>query len=239
MSPLPERRKSAEELAELRKSLGIPAGAGAGDEPPGGQEAANPAGDGGGVEEEPPPVADRDGSSGGEPDEEPVVLKPVRSLKRAERAAPIHPPRKAREESGKIPAHRHSERELLDLRMKEAHSESPAVVLEQLHIGPFKVIATYLACLAGFGLVFLADWAATLATPELPARWIADFVHRPDLWRILVAALGAVGGAVLLLSAWIWRKRPRSSHHAAILTIIAVLVLVFGILHLLPDPHGA
>ncbi len=261
MSPLPERRKTAEELAELRKSLGIPGAAA--DTGPAGEASAEPPA---GSPEEPPreagateataakakeakekeparPAAGAAGDSNqdsAEPDaEEAVVLKPVRSLKRSERAAPIHPPKPVASESGKLPAHRHSERELRELRMRDLPSDLPAVHLEQLHVGRLKIIAIYLLSLAGYGLVFLADWASNQPTPDLPARWIADFVHRPDLGRILSIALGVIGGSVLLLCGWIWWKKPRSRHHAAFLTIIAVLVLVFGILHFLPEPHGA
>lgn len=266
MSPLPERRKTAEELAELRKSLGIPgAAAGEGDAGEDGGESAEatPAGEekateesagaqgaeGKGPAKAASAAAGADGADGaagaaGADDAEgdatdAVVLKPVRSLKRSERIAPIHPPKPVASESGKLPAHRHSERELMELRMSDLPRNLPAVHLDQLHLGRAKVAAIYLLSLAGYGLVFLADWASNLPTPDLPARWIADFVHRPDLGRILSIALGVIGGLVLLLSGLIWWKKPRSRHHAAFLTIIAVLVLVFGILHFLPEPHGA
>lgn len=60
-------------------------------------------------------------------------------------------------------------------------------------------------------------------------------------WSLLVlgyllAFAGGIGG--LLVALFLFLKKPRSHHHAALITIIAVLVLAFGILYLLPKTDG-
>lgn len=52
----------------------------------------------------------------------------------------------------------------------------------------------------------------------------------------LLALAGGIGG--IAVAAFLFFKKPRSSHHAAWMTIIAVLVLVFGILYLLSKTDG-
>lgn len=104
MSQLPQRKKSAEELSQLRETLGI-------------QKPQQTV-----AEVEAPPAA--------EPAPAPPVpvrkTKPIRSLRKSEqvpakrpRSAPSHPA------SSKLPARRHTEEEIMRLRRQDANQTPP------------------------------------------------------------------------------------------------------------------
>jgi hypothetical protein len=191
MSELPTRRKSPEELARLRESLGGPDRRSAATPPAGGPPAAPPVG---------PP----------EPASAPVAgagPKPVRSLRRAERVpaprprpAATTPPRSAGSGHGlgsPLPVVRHSAEELAGLRARNAAEAKP------------------------------------------PVEQIASLAAHPALLGCgyVLALAGGVGG--LLVALFLWLRKPRSHHHAAFIAIIAVLVITFAILYLLPKSDAA
>lgn len=224
MTPLPERRKTAEELAELRENLGVPdelppgaPGAGSVDREraelpqpresaltpsPADRAAAEPAPDAGddgeGGEVSGIEVAEPDGDS--EPRSDPSGVrrpKPVRSLRRSEREPPKDPPpKRAPRPDSKLPVHRRGDGELQRIRMQNAMQAKPPV--------------ERIAAQAAHPMMLILGYALAVA--------------------------GGVGG--LLVALLLFLKKPRSSHHAAWMTIIGVLVMVFGILYLLPKTDG-
>ena len=189
MSALPERRRTPEEIAGLRAALGVP-GAPPPGSPPTGQPAATtpPAAT--------PPAATPPAATPPAPSAAPRPGRPVRSLKRSERApgpVAVPPPRPG----GALPARRHSDGELQRLRPHNAMAGRPPV--QQL--------------------------AAQAAHPMLVGT------------GYLLALGGGAGG--LLVAGWLFARKPRSRHHAALMTIIAVLVLAFGILYFLAKRDAA
>lgn len=178
MNPLPQRKKSAGEIAKLRESLGIP-----GAVPP----AAPPV----------PPEA-----STGEPqataaDPSTGDLKPVRSLRKSERLpAPEKRPAPADGEA-KLPTRRRTDRELNELRRRAAMQTRPPIAhLQSITAHPL---------LLGLGYV--------------------------------LALAGGVGG--LLIAAYIFRKKPRSTHHAGFMVTLAVFAIVSGVLYFFPQLRHA
>lgn len=238
MSPLPERRKSAEELAALRETLGISAEG----PPPGAPGVAK----GGALEEEVKTgIVEELKSAVFEAPAEvapaaEVKAKTVRSLRKSERL-PRERPRQtfSKMADGKLPVRRHTENELVRLK----HAEAPAVVPPVVHLERITAGGTTLLFLYGVGMLLVSlgwagRWARGLPSMDLP-DWLAEAVALPYYGMILYGLL-AGGAAVMLLGAgWIHLRRPRSRHHAGFLTIIAVLVLVFGTLYSFPALHGA
>jgi len=208
MSPLPQRKKTAEEIAKLRESLGIPDAA----PPPPGMQAATPA-----AAPQPPelvPAREDTPSSAALGTPAPVVPEPipeplpeptappgdeevriVRSLRKSERL-PL--PRKTipvvrTSAESIIPTGRRSESELNELRRQQAfEATSPVVQLQAITAGPFLIGIGYFLALAG-----------------------------------------GVGG--LAVAAYLWRKKPRSVHHAGFIATIAFFVIFFGALYLFPQ----
>lgn len=117
-----------------------------------------------------------------------------------------------------LPEQKHSNEELNELRMRNAFAVRPPVQqVKSMALHPVPLAVLYLVCLAGAGLA------------------IAGY-YRPALACSGVAMLGT------LLVFW---KKPRSRHHAAIVAIISLLVLVFGTVYYLEqleasdyDPQG-
>ena len=72
-----------------------------------------------------------------------------------------------------------------------------------------------------------------------PVQQIAAQAAHPMLVGsgYLLALCGGAGG--LLVAGWLFARKPRSRHHAALMTIIAVLVLAFGILYFLAKRDAA
>lgn len=215
MTPLPERKKTAEELEELRVSLGVPdqlspdaPGAGSAErervELPKEKGPVSPAVERGaklGEEISDPGPEESEGqdkSASPEADAPSVPApKPVRSLKRSERMPRELPPRKRRPlRNIDLPSHKHSDGDLQRLRMQNAMEARPPIEQIKTQGGHWALLAL------GY----------------------------------LLALGGGIGG--IAVAAFLFFKKPRSTHHAAWMTIIAVLVLVFGILYLLPKTDG-
>ena len=229
---LPQRRKSAEEIAKLRESLGIPGAAV-------GVDAADQAGAGDLVD-----VVDPvDGVE--ELKREPVVEplppaapKPVRSLRKSEQKVVerLAPPKLVAAKG--IPARRHSDGELLEMRRIQATPPDQSIAHSQHMAVPWPVIALgYLLPLCGAFCAWFAVWSPGVLPMDFPAEWIGDLSRQPWLVKAGLGSLGLFGGFAFALAGWIAWKKPRSRHHVGFISIITLLVLVFGIIQL-TSTHG-
>lgn len=247
MSALPQHRKSPEELAKLRESLGIPPDAGGTDpapEAPAPSPAIPPepshrprhslkrsewveplvvpvpvlAAPGGGIEHLAIPAPIAAGVH--EP-------KPVRSLKRSEReGGPFipHEPLPAAADS-KLPGHRHSDEEVAEIRRRSA--------IAAIAGGGFQLPQSARAPLLAAGYVLAIGGAAAPTLLTLLAQLRESYTLGDAMsggYHLLV--VGAV--AALPVAAYIYFKKTQSRHHAAFITIIAVFALIFSLLHYFP-----
>lgn len=227
MSPLPERRKSAEELAALRESLGIPGERPEGPTFPAQKEA---------IETPKSSVFEKPADL-----EMPKPApKPVRSLRKSKGLVVDQPKETVAANTGKLPFRRHTDKELVGLRKTEAPPSVPPAV----HLESMTARWWWLALFYGLGLVLiflalLGGWARGLSKFDLPAEWVFALVRWENFPLLQFAML--IGSGVLMLggAAWLRFRRPRSQHHAGILTIVAVLVLVFATLYFYPELNGA
>lgn len=227
MSLLPQHKKSAEEIAKLRETLGIPGEALPAAESPAPQPAADV---------HPPKQVHsfkRSEKIPGLPEEyhephvtvtepvetpaepvEPVVHTPkiVRSLRKSEQGPlpEIHQP----PPDSKLPIHRHSDEEILRIRRQEAlamQANSSHPLARRAHLA--LVIPGYLFAIAG-GVGF----------------------HYYEFDKAVTAACV---GVALLIAVFIFFKKPLSVHHAAFIAVASLFVIVFGALHYFPQlQHG-
>lgn len=112
----------------------------------------------------------------------------------------------------KLPEGRHSEREVMEIRRREAMKVRPPLAhLRAQMANPFVLgIGYLLAAGGGAGCYFIdKQWQHAAA-----AEW---------------GAAGA-GCAGMLVAVFLAFKKPRSRHHAAFIAMISLLVIVFGIL---------
>ncbi len=217
---LPQRRKSAEEIAKLRESMGVP---GAREEPEAPQEQSSlfevPEG------EELPPLP---------------PPKPVRSLRKSERE-PVErkAPVRAAASGAPIPVRKHNDRELTALRMQTAAPPDQSIQYIQ-HLAAPKLLtfSAYALCIAGGVTGWLAKWMPGLTPGSFPMDWIEDLSRHPALPKAGLILMIAFCAAALAVSGWIAWRKPRSRHHAGFVTILTVLVLAFGIMYHLSTPHG-
>lgn len=217
---IPEKKKTAEEIAALREGLGIlsatPAPAPRPLPPePMPEEYAK-------MEESPfEPV---DGAA--DPYEEPVIhlvpppmpprprkmeIKPTHSLRKHD--LPLAPATASRNRT-EIPTRRHDSSGIAQIRKREALSATqlkrrsdPAAHIRKQIASPFLYIPGHLLTFA----------AAVTAYQR---------VH-----FITPAALIGLATVIMIFIAW---RKPRSRHHAALLFIAVFLTLVFGALHYAP-----
>lgn len=242
MSPLPQQKKTPEELAKLRESLGILATPGPG------SDSAAPA-------ETPPPTPvdplrihpslERSAQVGVPPAPAgpgeaaphldlpaPAALpahqgpKPIRSLKRSERQPPPSRPRAVPQAtSGKLPGFRHSSEELAEIRRRSA--------VEAIAEGGFEPPASAPKLLLGFGYLLSLGGAAAPTVLGLLAKLTESYqlgMALDEGYHLLLA--GCL--AALPVAAYIALKKTQSRHHAAFITLIAFFALVFSILHYFP-----
>jgi hypothetical protein len=255
MSLLPQRKKTAEEIAKLRESLGVPGVSQPSDAAPAPDTTDNP------PDEVETIVATHHEATvvhaaDPEPAAEPAPLpppahhgpKPVHSLKRSERmpeepidethaeapaALPLSPaPRAVRSlrkseqaprpefphsvpsADSKIPAHRHNDSELHEIRRREALAMLHPAANPKLAVAhPALIVPGYLLAIAG---------ASCFVFYQFP-----------------MAATAACSAASLALAAFIFVRRPSSRHHAAFIAVIALFVIVFGVLHYFPHLRHA
>ncbi len=215
---LPQRRKTAEEIAKLREGMGIPGAAQA--------EAEEPAA--------PPPVEEAPVIQ--EPPA-PRVAKPVRSLRKSEQGIVERPPVEriapvVRADGHALPGRRHDERELMEMRRVQAAPPDKSInYLQHMAVRWYWVTLAYAMPLLGGICALLAGWLPTVPSPDFPTIAMSEFAQKPWLGMLgfVLLAIGCVGG--LAMAGWFAAKKPRSRHHAGFITIIGVLILVFGIIH--------
>ena len=225
---LPERRKSAEEIAKLRESMGVP-----GAEQKGAEDAPRPTKvDASETNVFEAPAAD-----------EPLTVpaaKPVRSLRKSEQR-PIKPKRVVTAAKGDapIPVRRHSDKELMEMRrVQVTPPEQVIAYVQQLALPLPFIIGAYLLPLLGAFLGWFAAWSPGVPEPDFFADWVAALSRKP--WLPTGGFVGLITLCVLGLAVagWIGWKKPRSRHHAGFICIIAVLVSVFGIIHQFTPTYG-
>ena len=169
---------------------------------------------------DPPPPSESEPS----PSTRPRGPKPIRSLKRSERE-PL-PDRsgsslRVQPISSALPAHRHSEEELQEIRRQAALEVKPPLPYLQSLTAPLWLVAPgYLLPLTG-GILSL----------------IAPLVFVAFLFQPAYALSG--GGFGVLAGTFIFTK-VRSRHHGGFILALSILVLVFVLLKLFdPLKHGS
>ena len=184
MSPLPQRKKSPEEIAKLREGLGIPGDA---------AETTSPAPDAA-----PKPAKTKPASASKR------APKPVRSLRKSEQAplpaAPHEPP-----PDTPLPFHRHTDQELQDIRLNAALAMPTPVVNPKLAVAhPGLIIPGYLLAIAAAATPFSDQIPMPVpAICAVAALIIAGFIFlKPPLSRhpagfIVVATLFIIVFAAL------------------------------------------
>ncbi len=101
----------------------------------------------------------------------------------------------------KIPEKRHGKEELSELRMRNAFSVRPPVqAIKNQALRPVFLSLCYLICVVSVGLCY---------------------------YQFTIPCLSCAGLG-LLSALFIFWKKPRSRHHATLMIIISLLVLVFG-----------
>jgi hypothetical protein len=233
---LPQRRKSAEEIAKLRESMGIPGAAVAA------EAATEPAAAGDRVDVvDPGDVVDGAEELKREPVAEPLppaAPKPVRSLRKSERKVVERVVPTPAVDSAGIPIRRRTDEELLEMRRIQATPPDQAIAHIQQMTVPWPVISLgYLLPLFGALCGWFAVWSPGVPPMDFPAEWMGDLSRQPWLAKAGLGALGLFGGLAFALAGWIAWKKPRSRHHGGFISIITLLVLVFGIIQL-TSTHG-
>lgn len=253
MSLLPQRKKSAEEIAKLRESLGIPGVLPDADAPSAVKETAVPPAEivdtivpthheatvvhppetapldplPAPVPHGPKPVHTfkRSEQIPAVPHVEPVVpeeipepqvpvVKLVRSLRKSEQGPVLPPTPTDSFADSKLPVHRHSDRELNEIRKREA--------LAMMNARPNPKLAVAHPGLIAPGYVLAVAGASCFYFYEFP-----------------LAATAACAATALLIAGFIFLRRPISRHHAAFIAVIALFVIVFGALHYFPHLQHA
>ena len=239
---LPQRRKSAEEIAKLRESLGIPG------EAQEESEAADAAIDSPETEEAPavsveeseeaaaPAPAAQVPERAKDTEETPVPARKVRSLRKSEQK----PAELSQVETKNgIPVRRHDDRELMEIRRIQATPPDQSVAYIQHLAAPWPLVAlAYLLPFTGAFLGWFAAWSPKVPEPNFPAMLLADLSRAPWMGQAGFAALVGCCALGLIAAGWLAWKKPRSRHHAGFVTIFAVLIAVFGIIHQFDPTHG-
>lgn len=261
--PLPERRKTPEELAKLRESLGIPA-EGLPDDAPAAEgrdleqeripdEARKGAGEG-----RVPGVQERvdDGIGPADPIVAATVTPPeglqevlpgekarmeVHSLRKSAGLVVDQPKPHRHREDGSLPVRRHSDEELMRMRrLDSGPAISPVEVLARQKLSLPLVILLYLFALAGVSLLLMESlWISRAQPLDLPFDWLRSAVLADGYRSAAAGLVGGVNFLVLLAAGGIAWRRPLSRHHAGFLALIAGLVLVFATLYFFPELHAA
>ena len=206
MSSLPQRKKSAEEIAQLRDSLGVP------EIPDSSLAPKKTATEKTATEPtlEPEPIVEAS-----QPKPEPKL---VRSFKKSERApvADIQQPvnRHKLPELNRgvsIPAQRRTAEELEDMRKRQALSmlDAPAPNPKLAKAHALTIAPGYISAAAGASCFIIEDFPLT-------------------------ATIGC-SVLALTIALFIFLRRPISRHHAGFIAIIALFASVFSLLHFFPQ----
>lgn len=171
----------------------------------------------------------------------PPPPKQVRSLRKSEQG-PVERRAVARTpvaNAAPIPVRKHSEKEISAIRA-QAVTPPDNSINHLLHLAAPKsvIFAAYFFPLLGAVVGWLSKWAPTLTPNDFPMEWMAQLSRNQSTPWVGLVILIATCVVSLLMSAGIAWKKPRSRHHAGFATILAVLVLAFGIVYHLPTPHG-
>ncbi|WAC19316.1 hypothetical protein OVA24_18985 [Luteolibacter sp. SL250] len=233
MSNLPKRKKTPEEIAKLRESMGLCDGpAPLIPPPPAAPEAAAPAPPA--PADLPPPQAPPAVApqpilpTASHPAPEmpaaeprtPAEPKQVRSLRKSERGpAPAARAQPVPSDSATVlPSQRRTDFEINQLRRTQAFSVQPPVS----HLIP-QAVHPFMA-----GLGYLCVFVAAV----LP--FIDHFFT--DISRYIPGTLCLAG---LAISVFILLKKKRSLHHAGFISAIAIFTLIFGALYYFPHLRNA
>ncbi|MES2997017.1 MAG: hypothetical protein V4733_09435 [Verrucomicrobiota bacterium] len=233
MNPLPQRRKTAEELAKLREDLGIPA------EAPSSYSAMVPP-----PAPLPPPkpataITNRTPAALEIHGPEETVLpparepKPVRSLRRSERIPPLEPHPRAIASASPIPSVRHSDAELQEIRRLSA-------IRDLQHTPPdFRMTPARPAVLTA-AYLFAATGIA-ISMPQVYRHLVPSFFTLGGLQMTHpILFVAAAESLALIIALWVWLRRLYSRHHSGFLAIIAFFTLFFATLHFFPRfLHGS
>ena len=246
MSLLPQRKKTPEEIAKLRESLGVPGAPADTTEAPAAVDTIIPAPHEAAVVHPGPPASV-------DPTPSPVSRgpKPTHSLKRSERtpSGPVENPPAApstvaepvaeqvpklvrslkKSEQGPVSQPDPTATSRLDSKIPfHRHSDQElseirrreALAMMQARPNP-KLAVAHPALLAP-GYILAIAGASCFYFYEFPME-----------------ATAACAAAALLIAGFIFLRRPISRHHAAFIAVIALFVIVFGALHYFPHLQHA
>ena len=137
--------------------------------------------------------------------------KPVRSLRKSEQIPLPAVQRPEVPADSKLPAHRHSEKEISLLRRQEA------IAMQGAHAHhPASLTAHFGVIVPGYLFAVIAAISFYFYELQLPVT------------------AGCVVGS-LVIAAYIFVRKPLSRHHAAFISVAALFVIVFGALHYFPN----
>lgn len=211
MSSLPQSKKTAEEIAQLRESLGVSQSPAAPHHPSAAPQPAAPPSE---------PQFAAAGSTAqrsfevAPQDPPPRVAKRVRSLRKSEQAPIEIKPVRSSEHSN-LPTRRRSHEELEEMQRREA------LALLDSHAPNPKLIPAHPAWITP-GYLFAISGASCFVFDNFP--WIAT---------------ATCTGSALIVALSLYLKRPISKHHAGFITVISLFVIVFGALHHFPQLQHA
>jgi hypothetical protein len=151
----------------------------------------------------------------------------VRSLRKSEQG-PVHAPPPPAPDS-KLPIYRHSDKELNEIRRREALAIIGHPILPQTHTAHLALVIP--------GYLFAIIGGVAVAIPEYLAEIATSFgLYADNFEKILTAACA---GLALLIAAFIYFRKPFSRHHAAFIGVITLFVIIFGALQFFPQlRHG-
>ena len=163
----------------------------------------------------------------------------MRSLRKSAGLAVDRPKnQRSRGDDSIIPARRHSDQELKEIR-RASEIAPPVGELIPKRAHPATLVILYGLSFILLSASVLGSITTQMPSVDLPFDWLVQ-LNQSDHFPIILFGLLCASGVGLLLSAgWLALCRPLSRHHAGIMTIIAVLVLVFGTLYSFPELHAA
>ncbi len=132
-----------------------------------------------------------------------------------------------------IPDQKRSRDELQEMRRRNAFSVRPPVqqLQAQAVSKVFLGVCYTLAILSALALVFSKS-VGDMVYSGMTSLGVSLSGYSDEVVMAWVhGGCVTVAGVAMLFSFWIFWKKPRSHHHAAILFMISLLVIVFGVLY--------